>query len=150
MNLEGLYEVYSQTAYFEDVPRMISKDERIKMINESNADPREKQQELMVVNGRLKITDDHKIYTLSPIPEGVPESAIKAAVDAGQITLEEDNYCFMGGNVYDWKEENGTFLYDTKETREIGGEEISPWDDLKFDGTKLSFASGLVIYTKIK
>ena len=49
-----------------------------------------------------------------PIPEGVPEAAIKEAVEAGKIILEADNYCYMGGNVYDWKEENGAFLYDTK------------------------------------
>lgn len=150
MNLEGIYQVFSVMAYFEDGPKMISKEERINMINASNADAREKQQELMIANGRLRISDDHKIYPLSPIPEGVPESAIKAAVDAGQVILDEDNYCFLGGNIYDWKEENGSFFYDTKEERKIGDEDLSPWDDLKFDGKLLTFANGLMIYEKIK
>ena len=149
MGLEGIYQVSSILSYFEDGPRMISKAEQIEKINSSDADPRTKQQQLLTVNGRLKISDDHKIYPLVPIPEGVPETAIKEAVEAGKIILEADNYCYMGGNVYDWKEENGAFLYDTKQERKVGDTVVSSWDDLKFDGTHISFANGLTIYEKL-
>lgn len=150
MSIEGIYQVSSVLAYFEDGPRMISKSEQIEKINSSASDARTKQQQLMTVNGRLKISEDHKIYPLVPIPEGVPEAAIREAVDAGKIVLEADGYCFMGGNVYDWKEENGCFLYDTKEVRKSGDELLSPWDDLKFDGTHISFASGMMVYEKLQ
>ncbi len=53
MNLAGIYQVYSVMVYFEDSPKMISKEDRINMINASNVDAREKQQELMIANGLM-------------------------------------------------------------------------------------------------
>lgn len=150
MNIVGMYQVSSLLGRSGDSLKMITREERIAEVNASDADPREKSQQLMTANSRLEICNDGKIYSYAPIPEGVPADQIQAAVDAGQVLKVKDGYCVFGkGDVYDWKEEDGKFFYDTRQTREILGEAVSPWDDLKFDGTHVTFAEGFVIYEKI-
>ena len=64
--------------------------------------------------------------------------------------MVENGFCVMKkSDVYDWKEEAGKFLYDTRQEREVLGEKISAWDDLKFDGETVTFADGLAVYEKI-
>ncbi len=150
MDIIGTYQVRTLIGATPDGPRMVTREEYIEAAKSSGNSPREIMQSIMTANGRLKISEDGKLYALSPIPEGVPEADIQAAVAAGQIVMAENGFCVMKkSDVYDWKEEDGKFLYDTRQEREVLGEKISAWDDLKFDGETVTFADGLAVYEKI-
>lgn len=57
-----------------------------------------------MIGGKLSISEDGKLYMLMPLPEGVSQEEIDAAVAAGHIMLYEG---MMTQEPYDWEERNG-------------------------------------------
>ena len=57
-----------------------------------------------MIGGKLSISEDGKLYMLMPLPEGVSQEEIDAAVAAGHIRLYER---MMTQEPYDWEERNG-------------------------------------------
>lgn len=56
------------------------------------------------VGGQLAICEDGKLYMLMPLPEGVSQAEIDAAVSAGHIKLYDD---MMTDDSIAWEERNG-------------------------------------------
>ena len=81
-----------------------------------------------------------KAYAVMPIPEGVPQEEIDAAVAEGKVKLRGDGMAAVGES--EWREEAGKFFYKTSTKGEILGEEIDPWVELKEveDGFELMFS----------
>jgi len=73
---------------------------------------------------QLKICDDGKLYMLMPLPEGVTQEEVDAAVNAGVIKL-------MDGMLVDapkaWEDRGGEFWYDTGIEGEAFGEKTDTW-----------------------
>ena len=74
MDIIGTYQVRTLIGPTPDGPRRVTREEYIEAAKSSGNSPREIMQSIMIANGRLKISEDGKIYVLSPIPEGVPEN----------------------------------------------------------------------------
>ncbi|MBO5338001.1 MAG: hypothetical protein J6A94_12825 [Lachnospiraceae bacterium] len=52
----------------------------------------------------LEVCEDGKLYVLMPLPEGVPQEEVDAAVKAGAIKVREG---MMTDEPYDWQERDG-------------------------------------------
>ena len=52
----------------------------------------------------LEVCEDGKLYVLMPLPEGVPQEEVDAAVKAGAIIVREG---MMTDEPYDWQERDG-------------------------------------------
>ena len=80
--------------------------------------------------GRMQIVfaEDGTITMLTPIPDGVSQEEVDAAVKSGEITLK-DGMMFMGEN--HWKVEDGKNMADTGLEGEVMGEKVGPWEELK-------------------
>ena len=96
---------------------------------------------------RTEFTADGKVRMWMKAPAGVSEEEINAAIAAGELIGWKDGLMCLEEK--EWKEEDGTILYNTGEHREIFGEVKSPWDELKLneDGL-LPFGSGMVLLKK--
>lgn len=77
----------------------------------------------------------------------IPEEAVEEARNEG-TPLTDDGRVIAQTNP--WKEEDGNFFYDTFEEREIMGEKVSSWDELKFDEDGyLVFSGGMALLKKV-
>ena len=82
-----------------------------------------------------RFADDGTFKMLVPIPEGVTQEELDAAVSSGEISLEGDFIC---AETYDWKEEDGKFFFDTKTEGEFLDEKLSSWVEVTvFDDGKI-------------
>lgn len=72
--------------------------------------------------------EDGTITMLTPLPEGVSQEEVDAAVKAGKVELR-DGLMFMGEQ--HWKVEDGKIMTDTEPEAEIMGEKVGPWIELK-------------------
>ena len=72
--------------------------------------------------------EDGTITMLTPLPEGVSQEEVDAAVKAGQIELR-DGMMFMGES--HWKVEDGKNMSDTGLEGELMGEKVGPWEEVK-------------------
>lgn len=96
----------------------------------------------------VEFTPDHRVVTWMPLPAGVPEEEIQAALEAGQIKAVKDG--MFAANDQEWKAVDGRYYFNSGEHREVFGEEQSPWDELAFDEEGLlPFASGMMALKKI-
>lgn len=96
----------------------------------------------------IEFAEDHLVYQWTPIPNGVSEDEIKAALEAGEIKAVKDGAFCMDAN--EWKAVAGEYYYNTNEERELFGEKQSPWDKLEFDENGLlPFASGMFLLRKL-
>lgn len=84
----------------------------------------------MFLMGRMQVVfaEDGTITMLTPIPDGVSQEEVDAAVKSGDITLR-DGMMFMGEN--HWKVEDGKIMADTGLEGEVMGEMVGPWEELK-------------------
>ncbi|MBR3382857.1 MAG: hypothetical protein IKG85_07475 [Clostridia bacterium] len=102
---------------------------------------------LGIFDTRVEFTDDHRVLTWSPMPAGVSEEDIKAAVESGEIAAAKDG--FFCGKELEWKAVGGKYYYNTGEHRVVFDEEQSPWDELAPDGDGLiPFSSGMMLLKK--
>ena len=75
-------------------------------IDESDPDAvaDEMKERKQAVSAQLEISQDGKLYMLIPIPEGIPQDEVDAAVRAGHITLYDG---MMTDEPKTWEERNG-------------------------------------------
>lgn len=119
-----------------------------KLLEAGDTDPETAAQMLSGFKMRVEFTPDHKVIMWTPIPKGVTEEQISAALAAGEIKAVKDG--FFCGDDKEWKAVQGKYFYNTGEHREIFGEEQSPWDELAPDGEGLiPFSSGMVLLKKL-
>lgn len=93
----------------------------------------------------IEFTPDHRVVSWVRLPDGVSAGEIEEAVKAGEIGEVRDGM-FTHGEPNEWKALNGSYYYDTGETRELFGEAQSSWDELKPDAEGLiPFGSGMIL-----
>lgn len=115
-----------------------------KASGELDEDPEEMMQGFYT---RVEFTEDGKVRSWMKAPAGVTDEEIEAALVAGELIGWKDGLMCLEEKV--WKEENGAFLYDTGEHREIFGEVKSSWDELALnDEGLLPFGSGMILLRK--
>ena len=83
---------------------------------------------LLIGKMRMVFTEDGVLTMLTPIPEGTSQEEMDAAVKSGEVTLK-DGMIFMGEN--HWKVENGKYMADSNDGREVDGEKVNPWEEIQ-------------------
>jgi hypothetical protein len=82
----------------------------------------------MLMKTMVLFQEDGTIEFLCPLPEGVSQEEIDAAIAAGQLKLKDG---MMVMDQKHWKEEEGRILTDTGAKGEVLGEQVGPWEELK-------------------
>ena len=90
----------------------------------------------------VEFTKSHQVVQWMPVPAGVTEEQINAALESGQILDFNGEAIAMSKKP--WKYLNGKYWYDTGEQRELFGEKQSSWDELKFDEEGLLEFGGMM------
>ena len=89
----------------------------------------------MLLNTEVFFQEGGTIDFLCPLPDGVSQDEIDAALAAGQLKLKDG---MMMMDAKHWKEEDGKILTDTGARGEVLGEQVGPWVELKeVDGDKV-------------
>lgn len=78
-----------------------------------------------MVNTCIKIGEDGKMYMLMPLPEGVSQEEVDAAVAAGEVTLIDG--MMSDGTSFPWEERDGEFYYYVGEGAEMYGDAVDGW-----------------------
>ena len=73
--------------------------------------------------------DDKYIVFVADIPEGATQEEIDEAVNSGAVELYSAGRMIVGK--YEYKCEDGQYLYDTGMKGEVFGEPVSSWDKLE-------------------
>lgn len=112
------------------------------------AEPEERADALQAFDTKVEFTPDHRVVTWMKLPADISEEELKEAIEAGEIGEVKDGY--FAAEEKEWKEEDGKFLYDTGEYREMFGEVKSPWDEITFDEDGLmNFGDGMAKLERI-
>lgn len=82
----------------------------------------------MLVKTVVVFQEDGTIDFLCPLPEGVSQEEINAALAAGQLKLKDG---MMMMDAKHWKEKGGKIMTDTGAKGEVLGEQVGPWVELK-------------------
>ncbi len=131
MKFAGKWRIHSTMAFDEEKGLVL------KTLDEMlAADPADETAAQMQMT-EIVITDDGKILTTMPIPEGTPREAIEAAKASG-MQIIDDKYALLEST--EWKEEDGAIKFDAKVNGEVLGEAVDPWIPLEED------ENGLLIY----
>ena len=83
---------------------------------------------IMLLKTIVVFQEDGAIDFLCPLPEGVSQAEIDAAIAAGKLKLKDG---MMVMDQKHWKEENGKIMADTGAEGEVFGEKVGPWEELK-------------------
>lgn len=83
---------------------------------------------IMLLKTIVVFQEDGTIDFFCPLPEGVSQEEIDAAIAAGQLKLKDG---MMVMDQKHWKEENGKIMTDTGAEGEVLGERVGPWEELK-------------------
>ena len=102
-----------------------------------NDEIRERKQ---IISGCIEICEDGKLYILMPLPEGVTQEEVDAAVAAGEISLRSGMLC---SGVIPWEERNGDLWFDSGIEGEVFGEKADTW-------VKATSEDGLFTYMTIR
>ena len=90
---------------------------------------------IMLLKTIVLFQEDGAIDFLCPLPEGVSQAEIDAAIAAGKLKLKDG---MMVMDQKHWKEENGKIMADTGAEGEVFGEKVGPWEELKVvDGSMI-------------
>ena len=90
---------------------------------------------IMLLKTVVIFQEDGTIDFLCPLPEGVSQAEIDAALAAGQLKLKDG---MMQMDQKHWKEADGKILADTGAEGEVLGEKVGPWEEVKeVDGDKI-------------
>lgn len=76
----------------------------------------------------MQFDEDGTIFMMTPLPDGVSQDEVDAAVKAGQVTLKDG---LMLMEEMHWKTEDGKVYTDTEPEGEVMGEKVGPWAELK-------------------
>ncbi|MBR2108707.1 MAG: hypothetical protein IJ932_01995 [Ruminococcus sp.] len=121
MDIKGLWKV-DKILGFDDDFNQIWKDAQA-ILNDSAADDDEKNMAKSVV----EFGDDGIIKMMMPLPEGISQEEIDAAVAEGEIEVSGD---MMIAEKHPWKEEDGKIFFDSGIEGEAFGEEVSSWQEV--------------------
>ena len=77
----------------------------------------------------LLFNEDGTISTVLPLPDGMPKSAVKNAVDLGQLRLYDEEHSIESSK-YRWKEEDGKFYFNPG-TEAMISEDSQSWLEIK-------------------
>lgn len=83
---------------------------------------------IMLIKTQVIFQEDGAIDFLCPLPDGVSQSEIDAAIAAGKLKLKDG---MMLMEQKHWKEEGGKIMTDTGAEGEVLGEKVGPWEELK-------------------
>ena len=83
---------------------------------------------IMLLNTQVVFQEDGTIDFFCPLPEGVSQAEIDAAIAAGQLKMKDGMMVMQQKH---WKEEDGKILTDTGAKGEVLGEKVGPWEELK-------------------
>ena len=72
--------------------------------------------------------EDGTMVFLTPLPEGVSQAEVDAAVAAGKVKLRDGMMLTQQNH---WKVENGKNMADTGAEGEVLGEKVGPWEEIK-------------------
>lgn len=72
----------------------------------------------------ISVNEDGKLYLLMPLPEGVSDEEVQAAVEAGHITLYDG---MLSQAPLAWEERNGELWYDSGIDGEVFDEKADSW-----------------------
>ena len=125
MEILGLWKADKVLSFDEDYNQIWKDAEEI--LNDPTLDEDDKQPAKAVV----EFGDDGFVRMMMPLPDGISQEEIDAAVAEGEIEVSGD---MMVAEKYPWKEENGKFFYDSGTEGEVLGEEVSPWIEITADG----------------
>ncbi|MBQ9910498.1 MAG: hypothetical protein IJM50_03275 [Lachnospiraceae bacterium] len=148
----GTYEIAKALTMVKDNFGLFTKEEVLEELNQrkeaGEITEEEIAQELNVFSGAVEFTEDHRVIQWMALPPGVPEEAVKAALEAGEIAGVKDGM-FNAGRDKEWKALDGKYYYNSGEHREVFGEVQSPWDELVFDEDGLlSFGEAMKLRRK--
>lgn len=82
----------------------------------------------MLLNTVVIFQEGGTIDFLCPLPEGVSQAEIDAAIAAGKLKMKDG---MMMMDQKHWKEEDGKIVTDTGAEGEVFGEKVGPWEELK-------------------
>ena len=82
----------------------------------------------MLAKSIVLFEEDGNLVFLTPLPEGVSQAEVDAAVAAGQIKLRDG---MMLTQQKHWKVENEKNMADTGVEGEVLGEKVGPWEEIK-------------------
>lgn len=89
----------------------------------------------MLLQTVVVFNEDGTIDFFCPLPEGVSQEEIDAALAAGQLRLKDG---MMVMDQKQWRNEDGKVFTNTGAEGEVLGEKIGPWEELKMlDGDKI-------------
>jgi hypothetical protein len=83
---------------------------------------------IMLLNTQVVFQEDGTIDFFCPLPEGVSQVEIDAALASGQLKIKDG---MMQMDQKHWKMEDGKILADTGAEGEVLGEKVGPWEELK-------------------
>jgi hypothetical protein len=90
---------------------------------------------IMLLDTQVVFQEDGTIDFFCPLPEGVSQAEIDAAIAAGQLKMKDGMMVMQQKH---WKEENGKIMTDTGAEGEVLGEKVGPWEELKeLDGDRI-------------
>lgn len=92
---------------------------------------------IMMLNSIAEFDEDGRLLMLAPLPEGVSQKDIDAAVAAGKIKLKDGRMYFEEKH---WKVEDGENYTDTMPEGEVLGEKVGPWEKVT------EFEDGTIVF----
>ncbi len=83
---------------------------------------------IMLLKTEMEFHEDGTVDSLTPLPEGVSQEEVDAAVASGKIVLRNG---MMLTEQHHWKVEDGKNMADTGFEGEVFGEKVGPWEEIK-------------------
>ena len=143
----GKYSVAKSTAFIDGKIGLFSLEEVQADLDKKSAAGEDADTSMLsAFSMKVEFTPDHKVLQWVKLPDGVPEEAIKAALESGEIAAASDGY--FCAHAQEWKCVDGKYYYDTGEHRELFGEVQSSWDELVEEDGLIRFASGMILLKK--
>lgn len=92
--------------------------------NDEDAVADEMKERRRTVGMELRLLEDGKMYMLMPMPEGVSNEEIKAAVDAGEIIVYDG---MLTQDPLAWEERDGELWFNSGIEGEVFDEKVDGW-----------------------
>lgn len=131
MGIAGDYRFHSMLSLDEDETKYLTAEELINKPAPEDMDPEfaehEKAETIAMTKTILRIHDDGTLKIMQPIPEGVSQEEVDAAIASGEI-LVEDGYIY--DKVLQWEDRDGVIYYNTGIEGTIFDEKADPWTTL--------------------
>ena len=143
----GVYVTEKAKSYNGEKFVMMTRDEAVAWLDSINASADQRATILQAFDTKIIFTEDHKVETWMKIPEGIPQEEIDAAIASGELGEVKDGR-FCPEPPKEWKAVNGKYYYNTGEKREMFGEKVSPWDEVRLVDGLMEYGEGLLVLKK--